>query len=165
MSHRFVRWGFALRRRLPCLPAQKICIGQFKAIQSVLSCLCKISYLNLWRRRIKKKEQKKTKNKPSIWWNDFFFCRHWILLKPLKYWVLKVCVRGASSFHFLSPRRMFDSVVYAVTLFQLLQLRANDIKLLVLDVAVHLHQVWRSISPEMQLHLRQSVWILMAKGK
>lgn len=42
------RVGFALRRRLSCLPAEKkICIGQFKAIQSVLSCLCKISYLNL----------------------------------------------------------------------------------------------------------------------
>lgn len=53
------RVGFALRRRLSCLPAEKkICIGQFKAIQSVLSCLCKISYLNLWRRRKKTKKNK-----------------------------------------------------------------------------------------------------------
>lgn len=67
IGHWWVSSSFALTEGFDCLPANLYWL--VKAIQSVLSCLCKISHLNLW------------KKWPSIWWNDFS-C-HWVLLEPL----------------------------------------------------------------------------------
>lgn len=112
---------------------------------------------------------KKEKKKQDLQYGEmiFFFSCHWILLEPLNIKSSKCsCVSPCPSTSCRSRRavRRMLTQRYTVTLFQLLQLRPNDIKSLILDGTFHLHHVWKSIPLEMQLLLRQSVWILMTMG-